>query len=346
LSTPEPRRAPARDHARLLSDGLHAWIPPGSDVAIVDVPVHRNAGDFFIYAVTEWLLRERGCRVVYRAGVRDYRSSAARRAIGRDAIVVGLGGGNFGDLYPQYQALRERVLGDFPSNRIVVLPQSIHFARPDALSQSLATLHHADLRIAVRDVPSLAIARTITPHVQLLPDVVDAAGAALLSAAGIGASPAAHEAAGTLRLLRRDGERARGDDGPGRRTPAGGERDWPALLPGFYRTLALATLLMPAAPRAARARLHAWWLDVARASLLRAVEAVRRADHVVTDRLHGAIVARLAGRPVTLVDNSYGKLSAYYDAWWSDDPRITLARRVGPPGSRHGSEAAPAGRTA
>jgi pyruvyl transferase EpsO len=46
--------------------------------------------------------------------------------------------------------------------------------------------------------------------------------------------------------------------------------------------------------------------------------------HVETDRLHSAIVARLAGRPVTLVDNSYGKLSAYYDAWWTNDPEVTL----------------------
>jgi pyruvyl transferase EpsO len=47
---------------------------------------------------------------------------------------------------------------------------------------------------------------------------------------------------------------------------------------------------------------------------------------VVTDRLHGAIVARLAGRRVTLLDNSYGKLAAYHDAWWHDDPDVVLVR--------------------
>jgi pyruvyl transferase EpsO len=321
----------------LLRDGLHAWIPAGADVAIVDVPAHRNAGDLFIYAVTEWLLRERGCRVVYRAGVRDYRSSAAQRAVHRDAIVVGLGGGNFGDLYPRYQALRERVLGDFPSNRIVVFPQSIHFAGPEALSRSLAPLHHADLRIAVRDVPSLAVARTITPHVQLLPDVVDAAGADMLSTAGANESAAAHATAGTLRLLRRDAERAGAGDVAA--ADADATRDWPTLLPGFYRRLALATLLMATAPHGARGRVHAWWLDVACTSLVRAAHVLRRFDHVVTDRLHGAILARLAGRPVTLVDNSYGKLSAYYDAWWSADPRVALVGRAASRGSRREDDA-------
>jgi pyruvyl transferase EpsO len=309
----------------LLHDGLHAWIPRGADVAIVDVPVHRNAGDLFIYASTEWWLRERECRVIYRAGVRDYRSSAAQRVVHRDAIVVGLGGGNFGDLYPPYQALRERVLGDFPSNRIVVLPQSVHFARKDELTRRLAALHHADLRIAVRDVPSLAFAQAITPHVQLLPDVVDAVGPAVLAAAGIDASGHASDG-GTLRLLRRDAERtadrseARSAHGP---TVEG---DWPALLPGLRRRVALAALAMPLTPGAPRARVHDWWLEVARESLARAVERIGHFDRVVTDRLHGAIVARLAGRPVTLVDNSYGKLSAYYDAWWAADSGVTLAR--------------------
>ena len=72
--------------------------------------------------------------------------------------MIGLGGGNFGDLYPRYQSLRTRVVADFPSNRIVVLPQSIHFARQEGIDARLAPLRrHSDLRIAVRDAPSLAI---------------------------------------------------------------------------------------------------------------------------------------------------------------------------------------------
>jgi pyruvyl transferase EpsO len=51
------------------------------------------------------------------------------------------------------------------------------------------------------------------------------------------------------------------------------------------------------------------------------------ASRIATDRLHGAILARLAGRPVTLIDNSYGKVTAYYEAWWQDDPAVELVRR-------------------
>ena len=53
---------------------------------------------------------------------------------------------------------------------------------------------------------------------------------------------------------------------------------------------------------------------------------MREVDHLVTDRLHAAILARLAGRPVTICDNAYGKLTSYYEAWWRDDPAIELRR--------------------
>jgi exopolysaccharide biosynthesis predicted pyruvyltransferase EpsI len=72
---------------------IRTWIPRGSDVAITDVPVHRNVGDLFILAAATRLFADLGCRVVYRAGLRDYRTGAARRAIGRDTKIVGLGGG-------------------------------------------------------------------------------------------------------------------------------------------------------------------------------------------------------------------------------------------------------------
>lgn len=311
---------------------FESWIPRGSNVAIVDVPVNRNAGDLFIHAATARLLADAGCRVVYRAGVRDYRSAAARRCITPGVVIVGLGGGNFGDLYPRYQALRERVVHDFPDNRIVILPQTIHFRHEDGIERCAALLtRHADLRIAARDARSLAVARRFTPHAQMCPDVVDATGLAVL---GAEASPVAAPSAGTLYLLRRDGER-RTDappaptriDRPGRQ---GRERtmDWPDLFPEYAWRLAIAALLMPFAASSVSARLHEAWASYATQVLGRAVARMRQAERVVTDRLHGAIVARLAGRPVTLVDNAHGKLSAYYDAWWRDEALVTLARDV------------------
>lgn len=296
---------------------VQSCIPRGSAVAIMDVPVHRNAGDLFILATTERVLTQLDCRVVHRTGVRDYRVSAARRQIGRDTILLGLGGGNFGDDYPRYQALRESVVRDFPANRIVIMPQTIHFASRRALDRAAQALSpHEDLHIAVRDAGSVQIARRFSPRVTLLPDIVDALGA---DGSAPGGSTRQEE---VLVLMRRDQERTAGA------APAEGAVDWPDVFPELLGRVAVAAAGMTVAPAAVSARLHAAWSAYAEDVLRRGRSRIQSAAHLVTDRLHAAILARLAGTPVTLRDGAYGKLAAYYETWWKDDPTIRLASRV------------------
>jgi len=239
--------------AQLLRSTLTSWLPRGSPVAIVDVPVHRNIGDLFIYAVTDSLLRDLGCSVVYRAGVWDYRTAAARR-IPSDTVIVGLGGGNFGDLYPRYQSLRELVVATFPDHRIVILPQTIHYTLDETRASSTAALRrHPALFIGARDARSLALAREITPHSALLPDLVDALGAHTVSALAPeepsgGARTDARGGRGTLYLLRQDRERAdQGASAPEQEGTVSRE-DWRTLVPGVSIRVATAALMMRAAP--------------------------------------------------------------------------------------------------
>lgn len=292
---------------------LEAWIPRGSEVAIVDVPVHRNIGDLFILAATLRLLKRLQCRIVYRAGVRDYRRRSARAHIHSNTIVIGLGGGNFGDVYPRYLTLRERILQDFSRNRIVILPQTIHFDRAGERTRIVDRFSsHPDLRIAARDRASFEIARAITRHAVLLPDVVHA----LAEPDHIGTHATATR--GTVFFMRQDAEKSRSSD---RRA---GSVDWPTVFPGFLPRLMAAAALMPVAPQPASRRLHDQWSRYADDLLSRGLSWMAGVEHLVTDRLHAAILARLARRPVTLHDNAYGKLTAYYDAWWRDDPAVKL----------------------
>jgi pyruvyl transferase EpsO len=304
---------------------IEAWIPRESAVAIIDAPMNRNIGDLFILAATRHLLNDLGCRVVYASGVRDYYPAAAGRTITPNTIIVGLGGGNFGDLYPKYQTLRERVVGDFPGHRIVVLPQTIDFRDSRVFERSADRLRrHPDLRVAARDAASLDVARRFTSQTALMADIVDVIGPAVVEASDRdGAAVAARRllsSDGTLMLLRRDHERS-----DSRGAPRG--VDWGDLFPGFVTRLAMAAAVMPVAPASLSSRVHRRWAALATTMLIDAVAIARQASRVVTDRLHGAIVGRIAGRPVTLLDNRYGKLAAYYDAWWRDDPSITLGPR-------------------
>ena len=305
-----------------LQEGLKAWIATGSEVALIDVPVNRNAGDLFILAAADRMLSDLECETVYRAGVRDYRSNYARRQVGSKTTIICLGGGNFGDLYPQYQALRERVVADFASNPVVVLPQSVYFASDAEAVRSASILaRHGDLRIAVRDRRSLDLVRSrITPQVQLLPDLVH-----WVQADGVKVAPSANKR--TVALMRRDSERASESKDLSTDAP---QEDWPQLLPGYTVKVAVAAARMSAVPLPMLGRQrHEKWALFAHRLLDQAIDRLRVTDRVVTDRLHGAIVARLGGVPVDLVDNSYGKLSAYYDAWWRGDPAVRLGGQDG-----------------
>jgi pyruvyl transferase EpsO len=309
-------------HREAFLSWIEGCIPPGTPVAIMDVPVHRNAGDLFILAVAERLLATRGCRVVHRTGVRDYHVAAARRHIGPHTTLVGLGGGNFGDAYPRYQALREGVVRDFPANRIVVMPQTIHFTATGALDDALRAMGtHQDLHIAVRDHRSRDLASRFTPNVTVLPDIVDVFG---------GDVPPASEPAppaGRVVLLRRDREGLQAG-----RT-GGTAVDWPDVFPDLLRRVAVAAAAMtfgarvPGGARSAAwlAYVHQGWRGHAADVFRQGRRWMAAAEHLDTDRLHAAILARLAGRPVTLRDHGYGKLAAYYEQWWKDDPGIELA---------------------
>ena len=48
-------------------------------------------------------------------------------------------------------------------------------------------------------------------------------------------------------------------------------------------------------------------------------------ERIVTDRLHGHILALLLGIPHIVLDNDYGKLAAYIRVWTQASPLVTAA---------------------
>jgi len=51
-----------------------------------------------------------------------------------------------------------------------------------------------------------------------------------------------------------------------------------------------------------------------------------QAETIVTDRLHGMILASMLGLRVCAFNNSYGKLSAYYETWREWLPNVVFCR--------------------
>jgi pyruvyl transferase EpsO len=62
-----------------------------------------------------------------------------------------------------------------------------------------------------------------------------------------------------------------------------------------------------------------------RARVWRGCENLSRGRVVITDRLHGHILCLLLGIPHVVLDNSYGKISAFIETWTRDSALVRLA---------------------
>jgi pyruvyl transferase EpsO len=298
-------------------------IPHGARVALVDAPNHPNSGDNAIWLGELALLRGLGARIGYVCETHGFDARAVRRAIGPDGVVALHGGGNFGDEWPGYQELRERVVRELPDLPVVQLPQSVQFGAEAARERAAAALAaHPRLTVLARDHPSVDAVRALAPDatVELCPDAALAL-----------RPPVRRERsdAPPLWLARTDRERR-----AARLEPPDGDAtvvDWPPASPAES---ALRELSRVAGQRATKR----WWLAGAAtpavAALHRglttrrvraALELLSRAPVVVTDRLHAHILCLLLGVPHVAVDTGYGKLRRFVEAWSAGNPLLRMA---------------------
>ncbi len=334
MSLEPPSREDLAKHAAIMGrmsamlDDLLSVIPRRSKIVYIDYPIHFNVGDLLIHWGTERFFSRAEYQVSASYSIFDLcRTDSTSRPVIRlknwvepylagldsETIVVFHGGGNFGDLYPHHQALREAVIKACPSRRLVLLPQSIHFDDPVEELRSLSIFSaHPDLHAFLRDQPSLEVYRRVVPrHAALLPDMAFA----LWELLGIGGTQAS---SGPLEQQRVDMEAT---------SPSSinsESMDWSDLL-ALSDKIALLVIRkgLTLAPRWFAPILHSLWKRRRDRVLKRATELFTRHNSLVTDRLHGLILACLLNRPVSYRDNSYGKLSRFADAWLRESPLVT-----------------------
>ncbi|MYN17673.1 exopolysaccharide biosynthesis protein [Rugamonas sp. FT107W] len=271
----------------------------------LDLPFHGNVGDLLIMNGTLRFFEKYRLNVA-RLGM--YFNYSPQWAEQQDVIVFH-GGGNFGDIYGPFQAFRERIIAALPRNRIVIMPQTIHFADPAKFQACCALLSaHPDLHICVRDQRSAALARQMTPHVYLLPDMAHQLW------------PIERAAAPTrpvLYLRRRDSEAQ-----AGALDQQGNTFDWEDLIGknwGFFLPQ-VAERSMYHAQRLGINKPFAnlegqWWIGQARRFIARSVALFSQYERVESDRLHAHILSSLLSIPNRISDNSYGKNSNYIAEW-------------------------------
>jgi pyruvyl transferase EpsO len=285
----------------------------------VDYPVHGNIGDLLIMHGTLAFFDRFRLKPRISAPAFSYNPDWVEKG----DVVVFHGGGNFGDLYSAFgsQPLREQVVARYPENRIVVLPQTIHFTSPEERKRSARIFRqHPDVHLCVRDYASYDIAREFTDHVYLLPDMAHQLYPIL---------PAHAPTTGTLLISRMDDEKRSGAESAPLEFTA--RTDWPLVVGERERNIDFFRRAMRSTYRVglgwnANKLLTRSWAKYSGRLVDDAVRLFSRHGHIVTDRLHGHILACLMNRTSTVLDNSYGKNSAYVSAWTANSDLVVLRK--------------------
>ncbi|WP_166880216.1 polysaccharide pyruvyl transferase family protein [Salinibacterium sp. ZJ450] len=301
---------------------LKNWISD-VDVALVDFPSHRNAGDSLIYMGQMAHFQALNVRVKYLADSGRYRARDLKRRLPFGPILI-QGGGNMGDRWVEMQEFREKVIAENRDRPIIQLPQSLDFSSPAKADQARKVYEsHPDLTLLFREDRSLKRARELFPNTQsyFCPDLA------------LGAGPIAETAppeVDVLFLIRDDSESAGHLIPRVRAGTTSATTDWRLTSASSLSWLAqrapgivarrVPSLLDPAYPLLVHN-----YRRMADINMRNAIRVLSMGRVIVTDRLHATVLAALLGRPVIALDNSTGKVSAVHSNLLKDISNVRIA---------------------
>lgn len=286
---------------------------------IAMTPHYTNVGDTLIWQGLLDLLGHSGKRCV---GSSAYDDRNVRVPDG--AAILIMGGGYFGDVWREAWENALDLIRSYPTNRIIILPQSIHYNDPaqadaDAALMALCT----DLTICVRDARSEQYARShFSNPVVLMPDLAYG-----MSETLIDRYAAVTPTKQALYLKRTDPEYVengyKADEGTD--TADWATIDHPELIPEmFYRWVHRIRNRIPLLSDAMRHKAVQWYYRRKyRPIVLHAgLKQLSQYNNIHTTRLHTMILGCMLGREIHFTDNTTGKLSAYRDTWLTDCDNI------------------------
>lgn len=307
-----PGDSAIRRQMDLFAATVGAHVAPGQDFALLDIPEHGNIGDSAIHAgelsfFDAHVRRRAKCVCTWNADM-DRLSGQ----LPAEGPIFLHGGGNFGDLWQNHQTFRHAVLDRFRGRKIVQLPQSIHYRDPAGIAETARLIAaHGNFTLLVRDRPSHDLARQhFDCEVVLCPDA-----AMMLWKIDTGIAPQAD----VLVALRDDVEAVQDDARDWLRShyPS---RDWVDV---DVWTLPIRTVwkLVRSLPdnRLGMAWREAMYRHQSRKRVMAGARQLAQGRLIVTDRLHMHIISSLIRRPHVVLDNSYGKIGRYIEAFGQDD---------------------------
>jgi len=309
-----------KQHAGLMESLIEKHAPiaqliGNQEFHYLDIPVHDNIGDTLIMQGTLEFFKKNNLRPKTISSCTSFKHQWVKSG----DILVFHGGGNLGDLYQNINEIREKIIQNFTKNTVIILPQTIHFESEDNLKKSVSIFqNHPDIHLFVRDKVSLELAKKFTQNVYLVPDMAHQL---------YPLKPSTFVNRGNLRIQRLDIEKPE--------IPKSIQHlvfdkttDWVEVVGQDKRLIDLFWRLEWRFNRYGwtfvSKHLSKLWMPIANRFTRKAVKLFSPYEHIVTDRLHGHILACLMSKPNTVIDNSYGKNSTYMNEWTIESDIVTL----------------------
>lgn len=296
-------------YSHLIQSALKRSLDPSRPYVLWDFPNHSNVGDSAI-----WQGELKALKLFFgKSPLHTCELLPAFEKLptfsAKTQIIIH-GGGNLGDLWEWHQRFRERIIKNYPNNRIVQLPQSIYFGDQAKLKQCRQVFSaHADLCIMVRDQTSYKIAQSLhSGQTELVPDM----------ALALGDIPRPSKPTTPIfALMRLDKEKLVADDED--ILQAINPTDW--IKDSFVRENRLLNNLkrvesnVPVFHPLVRPLKEYLFNRLSQIRTRRGCTMLSSGEVVITDRLHAHILCSQMKIPHVIIDNSYGKLSSFRKVW-------------------------------
>lgn len=288
-----------------------------NDVLYFDYPLHLNVGDLLIYAGTEQFFKDYQINIRLRRALQAFDIQEVSKYVNPNTTILCHGGGNFGDLYPSIQKMREQIVQAFPHNRIILLPQTAYFSNNEMMLNSAKLFSaHQDLHLFARDIKTFELMQQyFSKQVYLSPDMAHQLYGILPQ------KELTQKTDNTLYFLRKDIEKSHIEaEIQASLTDLTNVKDWEdILLPSDIKYELWCSRISKLANKFNLAwlknKINDLWYQHSLEVIKRCQDIFLSYDQVITSRLHGHIFSCLLGLPNQVCDNSYGKNSSYYNLW-------------------------------
>lgn len=264
-------------------------------VVLFGVPEYGNIGDIAItYAETQFLKDNFGEYELLEILEDDIkgRIPEMKNIISVEDILFLQGGGNMGDEYVSFEETRRLVVNSFPNNKIVIMPQTIHFSNTEKGNVELekskeAYNNHKYLTVIAREEVSYEIMKKEfnNTNVILAPDIV----------MYLDKTNANIKREGVTLFLRNDAEKVLSEES---------SKEIEEIVSKYYNKILSSDTHIGDDLKITK--------EIREKVLETKLQEARESELVITDRLHGMIFAAITSTPCIAFGNYNHKITSSF----------------------------------